>query len=150
MSFLGIMLCSVGSNGMLLQILIAWTRYLASDSNQVAAFCNQGFGNSHNACITSRVKQKRSQKRSKSCFWPFDIAGHASVNHSLCTRKLVKLKSLETCWKFESLGLAKAETMALGPCCSWARTWERGPCVRSLTQNLVLPDARIFRNLVRS
>ena len=71
--------------------------YLASDSNQDAAFCNQGFGNSHNACITSRVKQKRSQKRSKSCFWPFDIAGHASVNHSLCTRKLGKLKSLESC-----------------------------------------------------
>ena len=71
--------------------------YLASDSNQDAAFCNQGFGNSHNACITSRVKQKRSQKQSKSCFWPFDIADHASGNPFLCTRKLVKLKSLGTC-----------------------------------------------------
>ena len=97
MRFLGIILCSVGPNGLLLQILISGTRYLASDSNQDAAFCNQGFGNSHNACITSRDKQKQSQKQSKSCFWPFDIADPASVNHSLCTRKLVKLKSLETC-----------------------------------------------------
>ena len=60
----------------------------------------------------------------KSGFWSFDIAYDVGWCHSLCTWRLVKLKGLPIWWKFVKMGQAKVETMALGPCCSWARIWE--------------------------